>query len=288
MGQSLRISLFEQYGAIGSQPVFDAFKKGMSKNGTIIQSNIMDADVAVIWSVLWRGKMAQNKLIWDRFRKSNKPVIVLESGTLDRGKLFRVGLNGINLGCYDYITELDPCRPEKLGLKLLDWSVTGEHILLCTQHHTSQQWAGKEDLRSYIENTIADIRKFSDRKIVLRSHPRNRVAHDIINKFKNVVHIPAKAINESDDFYQALDNTFVTVNYSSSPGIESIIRGTPAIVGPKSLARPMGSEFEEIESPRRPDRSQWFRDICHTEWSQEELEEGSVQRQLLAMIGSST
>ena len=288
MGQSLRISLFEQYGAIGSQPVFDAFKKGLSKNGTIIQSNIMDADVAVIWSVLWRGKMAQNKLIWDRFRKANKPVIVLESGTLDRGKLFRVGLNGINLGCYDYVTERDLHRPEKLGLKLLDWSVTGEHILLCTQHHTSQQWADKEDLRSYIENTITAIRKFSDRKIVLRSHPRNRVAHDIIGKFKNVVHIPAKAINESDDFYQALENTFVTVNYSSSPGIESIIRGTPAIVGHKSLARPMGSEFEEIESPRRPDRSQWFRDICHTEWSQEELEEGSVQRQLLTMIGSST
>jgi hypothetical protein len=288
MSQSLRISFFEQYGAIGSQPIFDAFKKGLEKNGSLIKSHDMDSDVAVIWSVLWRGKMSQNKIVWDRYRNSGRPVIVLESGTLDRGRLFRVGLNGINLGCYDYITERDPARAEKLNLKLMDWTDKGEYILLCTQHHTSQQWAGKEDLGTYIENTIKTVRNFSDRRIVLRSHPRNRISYDVAAKFKNVTHSPARSINESDDFYRVLDNAFITINYSSSPGIESVIRGRPVIVGPNSLAYPMTSRFEDLENPKYPDRKEWFRDICHTEWSKQELESGSIQRQLLTMIESST
>jgi len=288
MSQSLRISFFEQYGAIGSREIFDSFKRGFLKNNVSVRSHDMDADIAVIWSVLWRGKMAQNKIVWDRYKKAGKSIIVLESGTLDRGKLFRVGINGINLGCYDYITEKDPNRPDKLGLRLKDWTNTGEHILFCTQHHTSQQWVDREDLRTYIEHTIKTVRNFSDRKIMLRTHPRNRIAYDTVAKFKNVVYSPAKNINESDDFYRALETAFVTINYSSSPGIESVVGGTPVIVSPKSLAYPMTSDFKDLENLKYPDRQQWFRDICHTEWTKQELEDGSIQRQLLTMIGSST
>lgn len=288
MSQSLRISFFDQFGAIGSQPIFEAFKKGFLKNGVTVEHHSMDADVAVIWSVLWRGKMSHNKMIWDSYRKSNKPVIVLESGTLSRGKLFRVGLNGINSGSYDYISHREPNRSKKLGVDLLEWKKDDGYILFCTQHHTSNQWKDCPDISEYVIKTIKKIREFTDRKIILRPHPRNRINQSLINNFKNVEYKMSKNIDGSEEFYEVLKRTFITVNYSSSPGIESIIKGVPAIVSPLSLAYPMTSTFEDIEVPNYPDRSKWLDFICHTEWSLDELVTGDIQHQLLTTIGSPT
>jgi hypothetical protein len=60
-----------------------------------INKSADNADVAVIWSVLWRGRMEQYKKIWDRYRSQGKPVVV-EVGGLRRNKSFKIGINGIN------------------------------------------------------------------------------------------------------------------------------------------------------------------------------------------------
>jgi hypothetical protein len=45
-------------------------------------------DVAVIWSVLWQGRMAGNKKVWDDFRSQGKPVVVVRSwGTAEKHHL---------------------------------------------------------------------------------------------------------------------------------------------------------------------------------------------------------
>jgi hypothetical protein len=50
----------------------------------MINSYDNTCDVAVIWSVLWQGRMAGNKKVWDDFRSQGKPVVVLEVGGLLR------------------------------------------------------------------------------------------------------------------------------------------------------------------------------------------------------------
>ena len=63
--------LYTDYGALNSQPVFHAFAKSVVDAGhTVIYNEpyrVMDHydnyDVAVIWSVLWNGRMAQNKYV---------------------------------------------------------------------------------------------------------------------------------------------------------------------------------------------------------------------------------
>jgi hypothetical protein len=288
MSQSLKVSFFDKFGAIGSQPIFDSFKQGLIKNGATIEHHSMNSDVAVIWSVLWRGQMLQNKAVWEIYRKSGRSVIVLESGTLSRGNLFRVGLNGINVGAYDYITQRHSNRNKKIGIDLLNWNNKDSYVLFCTQHSDSHQWSQCADICTYVTQTIETIRRFTDRKILLRPHPRNVINQNLIKKFKNVEYGISKNINGSEEFYEVLNNAFITVNYSSSPGIESIIRGVPSIVSPLSLAYPMTSSFELIESPNYPDREKWFEYICHTEWSIDELMTGDIQHQLLTTIGSST
>ena len=75
----MKFKLWKEYGAMNSKPVFEAFEHSLVRAGHTINSNdsVNDADVNVIWSVLFNGRMSPNKHIWSSCRKKNKPVIVL-------------------------------------------------------------------------------------------------------------------------------------------------------------------------------------------------------------------
>ena len=90
----MKFSLFRDYGAQNSKPVFDAFADSPSSNGHVVRDNTYDCDVGVIWSVL-NGRMAQQKSM-GRFSAHNKKIIVLEVGGLIRGTTWKVGVGGIN------------------------------------------------------------------------------------------------------------------------------------------------------------------------------------------------
>jgi len=92
----MKISLWRQYGALNSKPVFDAFEHSAVSAGHTVVYNDPSADVNVIWSVLFNGRMAGNKNIWDQ----SKPTIVLEVGGIQRGVTWKVALNGINRDAY--------------------------------------------------------------------------------------------------------------------------------------------------------------------------------------------
>ena len=94
----MKIEVWPQYGPQNSKPIFNAFIKSLQDAGEQIYVNRPsdNADVAVIWSVLWRGRMQQYHKIWNDYRSKGKPVVVLEVGGLRRNKSFKVGINGIN------------------------------------------------------------------------------------------------------------------------------------------------------------------------------------------------
>jgi hypothetical protein len=92
----MKFSLWTNYGALNSKPVFDAFRQGCRSLGVACVDNSNDADVDVIWSVLFSGRMAGNKDIWERNAANSKPTIVLEVGGIQRNTTWKVGLNGIN------------------------------------------------------------------------------------------------------------------------------------------------------------------------------------------------
>ena len=89
----MKFSLWTDYGAQNSKPVFDSFAHGVSITGGSVVYNDLDSDVGVIWSVLWNGRMANNKKIWEHYRSQNKPLVVLEVGGIKRGTTWKVGIN---------------------------------------------------------------------------------------------------------------------------------------------------------------------------------------------------
>jgi hypothetical protein len=274
----MKLSIFPRYGAQNSKPVFAAFEKGAKKLGFEVVEHDMNADGFVIWSVLWQGNMSQNRPIWEYARKNNKTLIILEVGCLKRNETWKVGLNHINnLGFFANNTNLIPNRSKKLGILLRPWTMSGSNILICGQHTKSEQWSNKDTPINWLKNTIDDIKKHTSRQIIFRPHPRDFLWAQHFT-YKNIkVRVPRKIQGTYDDFNfdDDLSNAWTVVNPSSNTGILSIVNGIPAYVESESLALPVANtQFSNIETPVRPNRSEWFEKLCHTEWTIEEIEQG--------------
>ena len=287
--------LYTDYGALNSKPIFEAFAKSVTDAGhTVIynepyrvMSHYENYDVAVIWSVLWNGRMAQNKTVWEQNRLLDRPVIVLEVGGIKRGTTWKVGLNGINKDAYFGNATRGSNRAERFGLELKPWRTEGEYILICGQHDKSLQWAGMPPMSQWVQKTITEIQQYTNRPIIFRPHPRCPLPH-IEHEFKNVLRQdPRKLTGTYDDFDMKFDNIWATVSWSSNPGIHSIINGVPAFVGPSSLAwNVANASLEDIENPHMGARQEWLEEYAHTEHTIDEIAQGTPLNHLLNQLSS--
>jgi hypothetical protein len=277
----MKFSLWTQYGALNSKPVFDAFRKGCCALGFDTVDNSDDSDVDVIWSVLFNGRMAGNERIWRRAQAAGKNVIVLEVGGIKRGTTWKVGLNGINRDAYFGDTGNNSSRARKFGLSLCPWKSEGEYILICGQHEKSLQWQGMPRMSEWLMRTIESIQGLTDKQIIFRPHPRCPLPN-IEHEFKNVTRqVPQKLDGTYDDFDIAFDRVHATVSWSSNPGIHSIINGVPAFVGPSSLAYDVGMHsIEQIVNPPIVSREQWLNDYAWTEFTVDEISQGIPLKRL--------
>lgn len=263
-----------------SKLVYPQLTEAISNTDTLVASN-MNADAALIWSVLWFGQMSKNKQIWDHYRSQGKPVIVIEVGGLIRNETWKLGINGINRNA-DFALDVgvNPDRVKKLGVELQPWVIDDKpYILICGQHAHSQQWVDMPDMETYFRETVTRVREYSDKPIVLRSHPR----------FRENLHFPVKDVEwfkqqncewniakqvqqtyDSFDLENQLKETHFTVSYSSNAGINSVIQGIPSVVSEHSLAYGVSSTFSDL---RYPDREDWLVDMCNIEWFADEIVE---------------
>ena len=275
----MRVGIFDQYGALNSAPVFAAIRAGLDRIGIAHSSMDSSADVAVIWSMLWAGRMKPNQDIWNLYQSSGRPVIVAEVGMLRRGLTWKLGINGTGLSA-DYGSESIPNRAENLGLNVKPWTNAGYNIVVACQRSDSEQWAGQPPTIAWLTETARKIRQHSDKPIVIRPHPRQRIANIPGCVIESPRPIPGTY--DSFDYDQCLKTTWAVINYNSGPGTQAILNGVPAFVGATSLAAPVGNlDIADIENPLRPDRTQWIEQLAHTEWTIAEIESGLPLQRLL-------
>jgi hypothetical protein len=275
----MKIALFPEYGSLNSQPVFEALIRHLqSKNEKIMINRYDDTcDVAVIWSVLWQGRMEKNKKVWEHFRSQGKPVVALEVGGLRRNHTWKMAINGINRDA-DFANQIyDDKRWPLFKLELKPWQQTGNVIVICGQHHNSEQWKGLPKLNSWVEQQIKIIRKYCDKPIVIRPHPRNSFNFDE-RKYPHVrVNLPKRDHSTYDDtdFKKILRSTWAVVNHSSNPAIEAVINGIPVFVSESSLCHDVGNtNVADILHPAMPARQNWANRMAYCEWTTEEIGQG--------------
>jgi len=273
----MHVSIFNQYGASNSMPVFAAVKEGLTRLGIQTSHHNMDADVAVIWSFLWAGRMLPNKQVYEHYRSTGRDVLIVEVGMLKRGITWKLCLNS-TLSGGTYGKGSDTSRANKLGLKLKSWTNSGTNILIALQRSDSGQWSHGPKMQVWLQETVDHLRKFTERPIVVRPHPRQSV----VMPSGVIVQRPQKLATDRFDFDSALTNTWAVINHNSGPGSQAVIAGVPAFVGLSSLASSVGNlTMGNIEKPNRPDREEWLSQIAHTEWTVEEIATGLPLARLL-------
>ena len=279
----MKLAYFPDQTALKSEPVWRSFLNGWHRLGNSSIENSLDADAALIWSVLWNGRMRNNKTVFEHYKRQNKPVFILEVGSLIRGKTWKVAVNNITShGNYANSNNFIRNRAETLGIQLKSENLSRKsEILIATQHDLSLQWQNMPPTSTWVEQIITEIRKYSKKSIVIRPHPRGSVRNFSLSDVR--VEHPRKI----PDTYDRFDIDFgyhCLVNWNSGVAPQAVIAGTPVITGPDSLAHEISGKFQDIDIISLPDRTVWFEKILHTEWTVEELAEGIPQNRLLAVL----
>ena len=278
----MRVAYFPNSCAQNSVAVVQAMLDSLRSFGHTIEQNSMDSDAAVIWSVLWHGRMAENKKVYDHYRAQNRPVIIADVGSLYRGETWKIAVNHINsLGHYGHTESVDMDRPRKLGISLAVNVSRNPKILIAAQHRHSLQLADQNH-EAWITQQIDAIKQISDRPIVIRPHPRSPL-HMHSLPWDVTIEKPQRITNTYDSFDIHFDYHAV-VNYCSGPGIQAAISGTRPVVGAYSLASPVAVAINNIDRPYDQDRDQWLVEICHTEYTLEEIKQGLWLKRLSKVL----
>lgn len=266
--------------------------------GTIVTDYTpINTDVAVVQGFVHPGSknsphLNLRKEVFENQQKNNKRSIIVDSNLFlykdpeNKNKFLRYSYDGIfpNTGEYCNSTP-DPARWEliskRLGIKLKPWKVSGAAILICCQRDGGWSMDG-EPLMPWLVQTIKEIKKHTDRKILVRFHPgdKNILAHKRAlarYRIQNVFISHAKNILE--DFASA----HAVVNYNSSPTVAAAIEGVPVFVldPTRSQAAPVANtDLKNIERPQQFDREAWIQQMAQMHWSLDELKDGTAWKHL--------
>lgn len=268
--------------------------------------NIVDCDVAVIQG--WqheRGKTAPHlklrQAVIDNQLRKQKYVCTADANLfLYANKsnhphhYLRYSFNGVfpNTGMY-FDDDPDPIRwrqiARDMNIRLEDKKTTGSNIVLCLQRDGG--WSmGKINVKDWTVNTISQLRKYTDRKIIIRPHPGDKKSVSTYLKDLNKIYDKDKSVVLSSvdrKFDQDLRGAWAVVNHNSSSIVGAIIKGYSAFVtDPTSsqCAEVSNSDLSNIEEPKEFDRQRWLERISMFHWKFSELENGKAWEHMRAYV----
>ena len=277
------IAYFPLQCAQNGRPILAAALDVLQALGILTQENSMDSDAAIIWSVLWHGRMQANKEVYEHYRAQGKPVIIIEVGALYRGTTWKIALNNITAdGYYGHTENLDWDRPKKLGISLAVTAFHRPEILIAAQHQHSLQVTELPSVEAWIYKQILRLRQFTDRPIIVRPHPRSTLNTKLLPG-DVVFEEPNLLANTYDSFDMHFD-CYAVVNYNSGSGIQAAVSGTRPIVDRSSLAYPVSVTYAELDQPYLIDRDRWLIEICHTEYTLNEIQQGTWLKRIASQL----
>lgn len=261
------------------------------------ENSIIPADVAVIQGWVHKGSPNSPHLLLRKnaaANRQNKHTIIIDSNLFnykDKNhpiQYLRYSMNGVFPTTGNYFWDNpDPQRWQQissdLGIQLKDWRTTGNHILICTQRNGGWSMKGL-NVNQWLEKTVDEIKKYSNRPIVVRGHPGDKAAK---NYLKSKIGRYTVSTNEHilDDF----KNAWAVITYNSTPGVAASIEGIPAFVtdpAPQtSQAYSVANHnLSNIENPDLKDRQLWIERLSMCHWKLEELSNGSAWQHMRKYI----
>ena len=233
-------------------------------------------DAGAFTSYMSQDKGGQHKRVGWKFHRFGV------DSPLGTGRFFNSDSDSKQL---DYYRELVP------KLDFGKWR-KGDHVLLLAQNPIGFQFEDKNlTYDQWINKTVDQIRKHTDRKIIIRMHPNSKASHE--KKDRKLVKINPKPNLEISDlqgrlnFFEGLDNAHCRVTHSSSAATDSIMYGVPTFVMSKRCIVHAGhiktweDDFSNIENLSDYDREQWAYNMAYTSFTNEQLASKEVAAKFL-------
>lgn len=270
------------------------------KRFDIFGKDIVDSDVGVIqgWvdSPADRSHLALRYQVITQQLAAKKYVVAVDSNVFlyatpnNPQHYLRYSFNGIfpNTGIY-CDDKPDPQRWEKikksLGIHVKDYRTTGNHILLLLQRNGGWSMNGL-DVQDWANSVIAQIRKYSNRPIVIRPHPGDSQAKYYLEWKSPLCKIKlskAVRLSENPRLVDDLKDCWAAVNYNSSPTVGAAIEGIPIFVTDpvrSQCADIANTDLSQIENPILLDRQAWLERLAMSHWNFDELKSGECWRHM--------
>lgn len=149
-------------------------------------------------------------------------------------------------------------RWEALKLPIDNWKKGGRCILIAAPDEKPCKFYGiSKD--QWVEETINNLKKYTDRPIIVRDRAKSRLQRVVHNTLKQAL----------DDDVHAL------VTFNSVAATESVLYGYPAFtLAPCNAASPVSSQdLSQIETPYYPDKDKVYEWACHLAYGQFHINE---------------
>jgi hypothetical protein len=159
-----------------------------------------------------------------------------------------------------YIRDCKSDRFEKFGMKMKAPNFKGSHILVCPSSTGINDYL---DRPNWLEETVDQIKRYTDRPIRIRHKPRGRGTSG-----------PSEAkIPLAED----LKDAWCLVTSCSIAAIEAQCMGIPTIADNKSFAKEIaGQELADIEDPFFVGAEEWLYSLAYQQFTPEEFNNGKA------------
>ncbi len=267
------------------------------KGEIVCDYNPIDTDVAVVQGFVHPGSkqglhLTLRKQVFEKQKAAGKRSIIVDSNLFlyaDKGntnQFLRYSYDGVFPSTGEYCNaDPDPTRwdliSSKLGITLKPLRKSGRDILICCQRDGGWSMSG-EELLPWLVKTIQQVRKHSDRRIIVRFHPGDK---NILNHKRMIARyrLPNVIVSHADNILQDFQQSHCVINLNSSPTVAAAIEGVPTIVlDPlRSQASDVSHhDISQIENLQEFDREVWIRKMAMMHWSLSELKDGTAWRHL--------
>ena len=253
-------------------------------------NNIIDSDVNLIQGWVHAGSAASPHLVLRRRAheiniNKGKHSFIADSnlfnyavGKMHNMHYLRYSMDGVFPTTGNYFTNtVDPNRwnqiQKDLNISMKDWRPQGVHVLICTQRNGGWSMGGLSVV-DWLTKTIKEVRKHTDRPIIVRGHPGDKHAPKYL---KNKDWQVSKAPSIIDD----LRNAHCSITYNSSPSVASAIEGIPTFITDPTpqisqAYAVANTDLSNVENPLMFERTEWVQKLAMSHWNFNELSSGDA------------
>jgi len=251
----------------------------------------------------------RRRILANKCREKKIPLITFDGGLLSSfGNVstspdhhFRVSLyTPMNDG--DFLSDNSPSdrwemMKKKFKVKQEPWRKSDQSDPIVFVLQPKDNWSMNDlDPIAWFNGVYEKLRPITDRPFIVRPHP-NHVASIVErrNEFPEDIELQYTQVHFGGDekkhyrfnFQDVITDCHAVVTHNSTASVDSCVRGIPTFcTSDLALCWPVANkDLNNIETPERPDRTQWLNDLGYKMWSIKEIRDGTVYKRFKQRLG---